>query len=44
MERPRIAEVGDGLQIWRVDMNILNKQLLTADKVRSFNWGDLAKS
>jgi hypothetical protein len=30
--RPRIADTGDGLQIWRVTANILNKQSHTADK------------
>jgi hypothetical protein len=28
---PQVAD-GDGLQIWRVASNILNKQLQTADK------------
>jgi hypothetical protein len=32
MARPRVAEDrGDGLQIWRVAANILNKQSRTAD-------------
>jgi hypothetical protein len=31
MARPQVADGGDGLQIWRVDANILNKQLRTAD-------------
>jgi exonuclease III len=31
MARPRVADRGDGLQIWRVDANILNKQTRTAD-------------
>jgi hypothetical protein len=26
MARPRVADRGDGLQIWRVAANILNKQ------------------
>jgi hypothetical protein len=26
MARPRVADGGDGLQIWRVAVNILNKQ------------------
>jgi hypothetical protein len=30
--RARVADGGDGLQIWRVDANILNKKSLTADK------------
>jgi hypothetical protein len=32
MVRPRVAEGGEGLQIWRVAANILNKQSRTADK------------
>jgi hypothetical protein len=32
MERPQVADGGDGLQIWRVPANILNKQSRTADK------------
>jgi hypothetical protein len=32
MARPRVADGGDGLQIWRVAANILNKQSRTADK------------
>jgi hypothetical protein len=32
MARPQVADEGDGLQIWRVAANILNKQLRTADK------------
>jgi len=32
MTRPRIADGGDGLSMWRVSVNILNKQLWTADK------------
>jgi hypothetical protein len=31
MARPQVAD-GDGLQIWRVAANILNKQSRTADK------------
>jgi hypothetical protein len=31
MARPRVADRGDGLQIWRVTANILNKQSRTAD-------------
>jgi hypothetical protein len=27
MGRPRVADGGDGLQIWRVAVNVLNKQL-----------------
>jgi hypothetical protein len=29
--RPQVADGGDGLQIWRVATNILNKQSRTAD-------------
>jgi hypothetical protein len=32
MARHRVADRGDGLQLWRVDANILNKQSLTADR------------
>jgi len=32
MERPLVADGGDGLQIWKVPTNILNKQSRTADK------------
>jgi hypothetical protein len=32
MARPQVADGGDGLQTWRVDANILNKQSRTADK------------
>jgi hypothetical protein len=31
MERPRVSDRGDGLQIWRVAANMLNKQSQTAD-------------
>jgi hypothetical protein len=34
MARPRVADRGDGLQIWRVVANILNKQLRTAGRGR----------
>jgi hypothetical protein len=37
MARPQVADAGDGLQIWRVAANILNKQSLTADKGWSSN-------
>jgi hypothetical protein len=30
MARPQVAERGDGLQIWRVAVNMLNKQSRTA--------------
>jgi hypothetical protein len=39
MARPQVADGGDGLQIWTVAANILNKQWRTADKVWSSNWG-----
>jgi hypothetical protein len=32
MARPQVADGGEGLQIWRVAANILNKQSGTADK------------
>jgi hypothetical protein len=31
MVRPQVADGGDGLHIWRVAANILNKQSLTTD-------------
>jgi hypothetical protein len=43
MARPRVADRGDGLHIWRVAANILNKQSRTADSGWSsslgFGWG-----
>jgi hypothetical protein len=39
MARPQVADGGDGLQIWRVAANILNKQSRTADKWWSLAWG-----
>jgi len=36
MVRPRVADGGDVLQIWRVAANILNKQLRTGLR----NWVD----
>jgi hypothetical protein len=41
MERPRFADGGDGLQLWRVAENILNKQSRTADKGWSSSLGAL---
>jgi hypothetical protein len=38
MARPQVAE-GDGLQIWRVAANILNKQSRRADKGWSSSFG-----
>jgi hypothetical protein len=32
MARPHVADGGDGLQVWRVAVNILNKQSRTADR------------
>jgi hypothetical protein len=32
MTRPKVADVGDGLQIWRVAANILYKQSRAADR------------
>jgi hypothetical protein len=32
MARPQVADRGDGLQIWMVARNILNKQSRTADR------------
>jgi hypothetical protein len=39
MSRPQVADGGDGLQIWRVAANILNKQSRTADKGWSSSFG-----
>jgi hypothetical protein len=39
MARPQVADGGDGLQIWRVAANILNKQSRTADWGRSSSMG-----
>jgi hypothetical protein len=36
---PRVADRGDGLQIWRVATNILNKQSRTADSGWSSSLG-----
>jgi hypothetical protein len=32
MARPQVADGGDGLQIWRLAANILNKQSRRAEK------------
>jgi hypothetical protein len=37
--RPRLADRGDGLQIWRVAANVLNKQSRTADSGWSSSLG-----
>jgi hypothetical protein len=39
MARPRVADGGDGLQIWRVGANILDKKSRTADKGLSSRLG-----
>jgi hypothetical protein len=39
MARPQVADGEDGLQIWRVAANILNKQSRTADKQWFFSLG-----
>jgi hypothetical protein len=39
MARPRVADRGGGLQIWKVAANILNKQSRTADSKRSSSLG-----
>jgi hypothetical protein len=39
MARPRVADRGDGLQIWRVAANILKKQSRTADSGWSSSLG-----
>jgi hypothetical protein len=39
MARPQVADGGDGLQIWRVSANILNKQSGKADKGWSSSLG-----
>jgi hypothetical protein len=39
MARPQVAVGGDGLQIWKVAVNILNNQLQTDDKGWSSSLG-----
>jgi hypothetical protein len=39
MARPRVADRGDGLQIWRVAANMLNKESRTADSGWSSSLG-----
>jgi hypothetical protein len=39
MASPQVADGGDGLQIWSVAANILNKQSRTADKGWFFRLG-----
>jgi hypothetical protein len=38
MARPRVADGGDGLQMWRVAANILKKQYRTADRWWFYPW------
>jgi hypothetical protein len=38
-ERPQVEDRGDGLQIWMIAANILNKQSWAADKGLSSNLG-----
>jgi hypothetical protein len=42
MASPQVADGGDGLWIWRVAVNILNKHLQTADKGWSSSLGGWA--
>jgi hypothetical protein len=37
MARPQVVDGGDGLQIWKLAANILNKQSGTVDKGRFSN-------
>jgi hypothetical protein len=39
MARPPVADGGEGLRIWRVAVNILNKQSRTADKAWASDLG-----
>jgi hypothetical protein len=39
MARPQVADGGEGLQIWRVAANILNKQSRTAERRESSRLG-----
>jgi uncharacterized protein (UPF0254 family) len=39
MARFQVADGGDTLQVWRVAVNVLNKQSQTADKGLSSNLG-----
>jgi hypothetical protein len=32
MVHPQVVDTGDGLQIWRVAVNVLNKESCTADR------------
>jgi len=39
MTHPQVADGGDGLQVWRVAANILNKQWQIANKGWSSSFG-----
>jgi hypothetical protein len=39
MARPQVADGGNGLQIWSVAANLLNKESQRADKGQSCNLG-----
>jgi hypothetical protein len=39
MARPQVADGGDGLQVWRVAANILNKQSRKVEKGGPPAWG-----
>jgi hypothetical protein len=39
MARPKVADGGEGLQMWRVAANILNKQSRTVDRGWSSSLG-----
>jgi hypothetical protein len=39
LARPQVADGGDGLQIWRVPENMLNKQSRTAKRDGPPAWG-----
>jgi hypothetical protein len=39
MACPQVVDGGDGLQLWRVAVNILNKQSYTADKSPALGFG-----
>jgi hypothetical protein len=39
MARPQVADRGDGLKIWRVAANILNKQSLTGGGLPAWGLG-----
>jgi hypothetical protein len=37
MARPQVADGGDSFQAWKIAVKVLNKQLRTAEKGRSFS-------